>query len=95
MKTAPIQDAVRTLGIVVTLHPDQDAIAALRDQLGSDHRVGLSDTVRGRLPCVVETQSLGEERSFLEALQTMPGVAMVHLAFHHAPPAPETADAAV
>ena len=70
-------------GLVVTL-TDLDL---LRDEclrtLAADPRVTLGELQRGaRLPVVLETASVAEERDLMNDLTRTPGVLLVDLAFH-------------
>jgi len=70
-------------GLVVTL-TDLDLLRAeCLDALAADPRVTLGELQRGgRLPVVLETASVGEERDLLDDLTRTPGVLLVDLAFH-------------
>ena len=70
-------------GLVVTL-TDLDLVRAeCLAALAADPRVTLGELQRGgRLPVVLETASVVEERDLLDDLARTPGVLLVDLAFH-------------
>ncbi len=70
-------------GLVVTLTELDLLRAQCLDALSADPRVTLGEMQRGgRLPLVLATASVREERDLLDDLARTPGVLLVDLAYH-------------
>ncbi len=70
------------IGAVLSLSPLDAPYTELREALARDTRLTLGEVANGRLPVVVETRSHEEDRAYLDALRSMPGVLDVQVAFN-------------
>lgn len=74
--------AMPVSGLVIVLKGDHDKHAALRC-LRDNGRVTVGDVDAGhRVPVVLETESADEERQQMKWLHSVPGVAMVEVAYN-------------
>jgi nitrate reductase NapAB chaperone NapD len=69
------------IGIVLTLSPECDVDSGALAYLGEDPRVEIGEACAGYLPVVIELRSPEEERYYLEALRSTPGVVSIDVAF--------------